>query len=101
MSVCFDTAVFVLVAVFLPDKLTVALFDKRDGLLNETVPVDELPERLIIGLEMVLLPVVATELMRLMPSVLPATEEEAFKPLANLLLSTYPALEMPLVFLRM
>ena len=84
----FEEAALGFEAVFLPIVPTDVPFVKREGLFNVPRLVVVLPERFIVGLETVLLPVEPRVPLRFIPSVLLIDEEEAFKPLANLLLST-------------
>ena len=75
-------------AVFLPIVPTDVPFVKREGLFNVPRLVAVLFERLIVGLDMVLAPVEPRVPLRIMPFVLLIDEEDTFRPLANLLLST-------------
>ena len=84
----FEEAALGFEAVFLPIVPTDVPFVKREGLFNVPRLVVVLPERFIVGLETVLLPVEPRVPLRFIPLVLLIDEEEAFKPLANLLLST-------------
>ena len=84
----FEEAALGIEAVFLPIVPTDVPFVKREGLFNVPRLVVVLPERFIVGLETVLLPVEPRVPLRFIPLVLLIDEEEAFKPLANLLLST-------------
>ena len=84
----FDERVFGFEAVLLPIAPEFVPFVKREGLLNALELADKLPERLITGLDTVLPPVEPTVPLRLIPFVLLVAGEEAFNPLASLLLST-------------